>query len=223
MQEISESHTASSWPDGYEKRIQDWVDAGDASAAPPFDDRYGIVTPDFFNRLRELRRRCGGWLYWSDDLRRIAFAPEPEWQRVRAAQEAAEAKSRREWQESQARTERLMRRLPEVMSAARSDPAFWAALRAWELRRETKRPAQLPPPPQLAGPLAIRRITAKTSPMSEDPPLDPIFAEFVARVRVPDDVLTARDIVLNLRAEMRRELGLDGTIGWPGGPGLGNE
>jgi hypothetical protein len=71
MQHISESDSASSWPSGYERRIQDWVDAGDPST-PPFDDRHGCVTPDFFNRLRELRQLCGGWLYWSDDLKRVA-------------------------------------------------------------------------------------------------------------------------------------------------------
>jgi hypothetical protein len=56
MREISESNNASSWPGGYERHIQAWVDAGDPSAPPPFVDRYDIVTPAFFNRLRELRR-----------------------------------------------------------------------------------------------------------------------------------------------------------------------
>jgi hypothetical protein len=94
MWDISECHAGSSWPYGYEGRIQDWVDAGDPSAPPPFDDRRGIVTPEFFGRLRALRRLCGGWLYWNDELKRTVFAPEPEWQRVRSAREAAKAKQR---------------------------------------------------------------------------------------------------------------------------------
>ena len=52
-------------------------------------------------------------------------------------------------------------------------------------------------------------------------PIDPIFASFIARVRKPDDVLTVHDIVLNLRGAMRRELSLDGALGWPAGPGIG--
>jgi hypothetical protein len=144
MQHISESDSASSWPGGYERRIQDWVDAADDPSAPPFDDRYRSVTPEFFNRLRELRRLCGGWLYWSDDLKRVVFAPEPEWLRVRAAQEAAATRQRKEWEESQAKSKHYARRLPEVMAIARSDNIFWEALRTWELAREAKRPSELP-------------------------------------------------------------------------------
>lgn len=135
MQEISESHNASSWPDGYEPRIQAWVDAGDPSAPPPFVDRYGVITAAFFNRLRELRQLCGGWLYWSNDLHRVVFAPESEWQRMLAAQEAADAKRQ---EESRARDERLRRRLAQIISTARSDNIFWNALRTWELEREDK-------------------------------------------------------------------------------------
>ena len=91
MQDISESNDASSWPAGYERRIWDWVEASEPSAPPPFDDRRGIVAPEFFHRLRELRRLCGGWLYWNHDLKDVVFAPEPEWLRVRADQERREA------------------------------------------------------------------------------------------------------------------------------------
>ena len=125
MQAISESDTASSWPAGYERHIQDWADAGDPSAPPPFDDRYGIVTPEFFSRLHALRQLCGGWLYWNDDRNCIVFAPELEWQRVRSAQEGAEAKRQSDQRESQARLQRYAIRLDEVMSIARSDKAFW--------------------------------------------------------------------------------------------------
>ena len=95
MQDISESDSASSWPHGYERHIQAWVDAGDASAPPPFDASPDILRPEFFDRLRELRQVCGGWLYWNDNLNRVVFASEPEWQQVRAAQEAAAARQRK--------------------------------------------------------------------------------------------------------------------------------
>lgn len=228
MREISESNNASSWPGGYERHIQAWVDAGDPSAPPPFVDRYDIVTPAFFNRLRELRQRCGDWLYWNDELRRVVFAPESEWQRVRAAQEAADAKRRREWEESKARDERLRRRLAQIISMARSDTAFWNAFRAWELEREAKRPRELPPPQPLPWPRRIQAIQAvgvspEEQAKHDNPPVDSIFAEFIARVREPDNLPTARDIVSFLRAEMRRELGLDGTLQWLGGPELGKQ
>lgn len=152
MREISESHNASSWlPDGYERRLQAWVDAGDPSAPPPFDDRYGIVTPAFFSRLRELRQLSGGWFYWSAELHRIVFATESEWQQVRAAQEAADAERQREWERKEVRQERYARRFAQVMAMARSDPSFWNALRTWELEREAKRPREVPRPQPLPG------------------------------------------------------------------------
>jgi hypothetical protein len=219
MQHISESHAASSWPAGYERHIQEWVDAGNPAATPPFDDRHGIVTPGFFSRLQALRQLCGGWLYWNDRLNSVVFAPEAEWQQVRAAQEAAEARAGRTWQDSH----RYATRLQEVMSLARSDRAFWDALRTWELEREATRRSK-PVPEPLVGPI---RILLRSRPEDErvlrsrpedEPakaelwPHDLIFAEFLVRVRVPDDVLNVRDIVSVLRGEMRNELGLDGVL-----------
>jgi hypothetical protein len=204
MQEISESHNASSWPDGYEPHIQAWVDAGDSSAPPPFVDRYGIVTATFFNRLRELRQLCGGWLYWSNDLHHVVFAPESEWQRMRAAQEAADAKRR---EESKVPLERSRRRLAQIIAMARSDNTFWSALRTWELKREAKGLGDLATiyvsnSPATSTQAVGRRLS----------PEEQIIWEFIARVCEPDDVVTELDIFLNLRAEMRRELGLDGTL-----------
>jgi hypothetical protein len=227
MQDISESNDASSWPAGYEARIQDWVDAGDPSAPPPFDDRHAIVKPEFFHRLRELRQLCGGWLYWSNDLGRVVFAPEPEWQRAKAEQERQEAEFKRKWDESCARGERIVRRTSEVLTGAREDAVFWAALKQWELAREAKRPPDPRRPDSRSSasrPLQIavaRQVSPEERAKSENPPVDPIFAEFVARGRTRDDVLTVRDLVVLLRGEMRRELGLDGTLAWPGGPGFG--
>jgi hypothetical protein len=226
MHHIGESNTASSWPFGYERPIQDWVDEGDPTAPPPFEDRYGIITPEFYQRLRELRQRCGGWLYWSDDVEKVVFASEPEWQRIRAAQEELEERQKRHWEENKARSERFAKRLSEVLATARADAAFWNELRDWELAREAQRPPDPPPRsaperPSTPGRLAWRRASAEEQARSDNPPVDQIFADFIARVREPQDVLTVRDIVLNLRSEIRRELGLDNLIGWAGGPGLG--
>jgi hypothetical protein len=224
MQEMSESDTASSWPRHFQERsIQDWVDAGDPAAPPPFDDRYDIVTPEFFERLRELRQLCGGWLYWDSSMGRVVFAPESEWQSVRSAQEAAEAKEKKHWQEVNASMQRSAIRVEEVLSIARSDTVFWEELRAWELKREAKRPSALPsssaslPTP----PLQLRRISAEEQANYENLSVDPIFEAFIDRVRQAEDVLTVRGIVVTLRREMRREIGLDSVVGWPGGPDLG--
>jgi hypothetical protein len=203
MQKISESHNASSWPDGYEPHIQAWVDAGDPSAPPPFDDRYGIVTATFFNRLRELRQLCGGWLYWNNDRHRVVFAPEFEWQRL---QEAADAKRRRAWEENKAREQRRRRRLAQIIAMARSDNTFWNALRTCELEREAKRLGDLATIYVLNSPAtSTQAVGRRLSPEEQ------IVWEFIARVRESDDVVTELDIFLNLRAEMRHELSLGDT------------
>jgi hypothetical protein len=222
IETISESHNASSWPDGRERLIQAWVDADDASAPPPFDDRYSIVTPEFYQRLRELRRKCGGWLYLKYGVG-VVFAPEAEWQQISAAQEAAEAKRLRERNEIKAKMERMRTRLDEVMSLARDDVMFWSVLKEWELAREAKRRAKPAEPvaSEIRGPMRMVQATPQQQAAHDNPPVDPIFEEFGARVRQPDDVLTVSDIVLNLRATVRREVGLDWVLCWRGGPGIG--
>ena len=70
---ISESHDSSSWPSGWEDAIRQWVEAGDRSAIP-FDDRDGVVTPEFYARLVHLRRAVGGWLYRDPETVRVMFA-----------------------------------------------------------------------------------------------------------------------------------------------------
>lgn len=132
LHSISESHDASSWPAGYERRIQEWIDSGEL-AAIPFIDRHGIVNSEFFERLRELRRRAGGWLYWDDEADCVIFAPEPEWQKVRAAQEAHAAAQAAELRRQQDRERRLI----EMVKSAIGDTAFWAELKDRE--REIKR------------------------------------------------------------------------------------
>jgi hypothetical protein len=96
--------------------------------------------------------------------------------------------------------QRIAIHLREVLSIARSDATFWEELRAWELKREAKRPeessfplARLP-----TGAVQLRGISSEEQAIRANPPIDPIFAAFIARVRELDDVLTVRDIVLNL-------------------------
>ncbi|MGI4800961.1 MAG: hypothetical protein ACRYG8_44430 [Janthinobacterium lividum] len=71
---ISETHTFSSWPARWEGDIRDWVDGGSITPMP-FDDRLGIITPEFYARLRQARERCRGWLYW--DGKEVRFIPDP--------------------------------------------------------------------------------------------------------------------------------------------------
>jgi hypothetical protein len=207
LQDINESHMAASWPAGYEHLIQAWVDAGDPTAPPPFEDGRGVATSAFFNRLRELRRLCGGWLYWDEHIKRVVFVPEPEWQRICAVRQAAEAKRQTELEASKARLKLREQRLQDIVASARADANFWEALRAWERACEAKGLAGLQPV------LVVARLGSPKRPDILGP--DPIFADFVARVGLPDDVLTAADIVTDLRGEMRRELGLKGVFGWP--------
>jgi hypothetical protein len=224
MQDISESHNASSWPYGLERRIQIWLDAGDPITPPPFHDRRGIVTPDFFHRLRELRRRCGGWLYWNDELKRVVFAQESEWQKVQAAQEAAEEKWQRDWRESKDKANRREKQLARILASACNDTRFWSDLKSWELAREDKRPCELPQVTALSGPVRIQLKAKSREQKIADriPAVDAIFTDFIVRTRSVDDVLTEQEIVLFLRSYVRNELGLDGVLSWAGGPGIGN-
>lgn len=60
---LSETNDFSSWPSGLEIRIRDWVDSGNLEPQPVVD-RLGIITPEFYHQLRELRSLCNGWLQW---------------------------------------------------------------------------------------------------------------------------------------------------------------
>lgn len=223
MQDISESHAASSWPVGYERRIQDWVDAGDALAPTPFDDRYAVAGEDTFQRLQQLRVLLKGWMFWDEKIHAVRFAPEPEWQLVRAQQESTEAKWRREREQTRLRMERLAECRSEVLALARADLEFWSALREWEQSREAKRPANLIPAgvARLEGPFTARQVTPEERAKYDHPPMDPLLAYFFERVREFDDVITPQMLISNLRVEIRRELGFDSVLGWPGGPGIG--
>ncbi len=220
MESIGATDKFTSWPYGLERRIEDWVDAGDPKAPPPFDDRRGIVTPEFFERLRSLRQQCGGWLYWNGE--RVVFAPESEWQKVRAEQEAAAERLKAVF----AKFDQKAKQLPQILASARNDALFWNELKSWELAREAKRPAELPKVPGLSGPLKILPKAQSEAPKDIDllllPAPDAIFVDFIARACPADNVLTKVEVVFHLRGEVRRELGLDEIIFWAGGPGIGN-
>lgn len=83
LREISESHESSSWLQGMGDATRDWVDAGDRSKTP-FWDRRGVTTPEFYERLRQLRKIVGGWLYSDDRSDRIIFATDDERRRIGA-------------------------------------------------------------------------------------------------------------------------------------------
>jgi hypothetical protein len=83
---IGESHMQNSWPYGFEQRIQQWVDHGDLTEIP-FIDGHRIVTAEFFDRLRTLRKRCGGWIFFDQKSLQIVFVSEPEWQDLCATQD----------------------------------------------------------------------------------------------------------------------------------------
>jgi hypothetical protein len=82
MHDIGETVQYQSWPQDREDVIQDWLDA-DEYQPPPFPDVLEILTPDFWARMREFRRRAGGWLYWNEKDREVVFVPENKWQRLR--------------------------------------------------------------------------------------------------------------------------------------------
>jgi hypothetical protein len=82
MHEIGETDQFTSWPYYQEEAIQDWIDGGGIKAMP-FQDNKGIITQTFYDRLRELRRSIGGWLYWKDTESGVIFLDEKKWQKLR--------------------------------------------------------------------------------------------------------------------------------------------
>jgi hypothetical protein len=93
MQWIGETNLFESWPYGWEDLIEDWVTSGNFEPIP-FDDRMGVINLEFYGRLQSARKQSKGWFYWDNVTRRVVFAPEAEWQRVRA-QKAAARQARR--------------------------------------------------------------------------------------------------------------------------------
>ncbi len=122
LQAIGETHGGSSWPYGLEIQIEDWIKAGDERAPPQFDDRQGIVTSSFFQRLRKLRRQSNGWYYFDNA---VTFFSKDQWTEKRALI-ISEWEARRF--ADNLRTRRL-ERLREIVQLARADARFWEAAR----------------------------------------------------------------------------------------------
>ena len=91
LSEISETHTSSSWPDGWEDQIEDWVLAGTADT-PPFDNRSDIDLTALHARLRVLHAVVGGWVWWANDAKRVVYGDAAAW----AAQRDLYAETRRQ-------------------------------------------------------------------------------------------------------------------------------
>ena len=63
IQKCSETDSSASWPMfPYEADILHWTINGEWES-PPFKDHRKIIDEKFFLRLREVHRRCGGWLF----------------------------------------------------------------------------------------------------------------------------------------------------------------
>lgn len=157
------------------------------------------------------------------------FLPEADWQRKKASEtDRGEALSRRQ-RESFRRADRLQSRMAKILVLARGEPDLWEDLRAWERDREARRPAAAAGKGgELAGPIAIERRTDSVLATGGNPsdaiPLDPLLADFIERIRAPEDDeigLTPPLVVAILRGTVRDELGFDGTLVWPGRPSLG--
>ena len=221
---IGATNDHSSWPAGLETAISDWIDGGQREPMP-FDDRHGIVTPDFYERLRRARREAGGFFVYASKAG-TRFLPEGEWQREKALQNAQREAQTRRYNEARRQGDRFQLKIARILTLARGEAGFWDALRSWERDRETHRPSV--EEGGLTGPIAIgRRMedSPATGHADRDAiPLDPLLADFVRRVHTPEDSragLTVALVVAFLRGTVRGELGLDGTLVWPGGPSLG--
>lgn len=79
LEDMSETDTSSSWfPDStMESQILDWVESN-VYEPMPVQDRWNIVTPDFYKRLQELRRKCGGWLFPTHVTNHIIFVADKD-------------------------------------------------------------------------------------------------------------------------------------------------
>jgi hypothetical protein len=227
MNWIGETDCSTSWPNPQQEMdIQSWIDNADPSAPAPFDDKWNIVTPDFFTRLWELRRKVNGWLFFDDEAkpRRVRFATEEEWQKIRAKRlndelirEAKVANFSPTYVDYAALTKR-QQEIRAIASKAKSDLAFWDSLRDWEIQREARRPPnRMPPsaPQSRSTPVEYRKVKIEHA-------FDQIFLEYVGEKSQPLDGAALLQIVVEFRLEMRKELGYDQFLTWPGGPDVGS-
>lgn len=74
LKDMSETNDFTSWfPDrSMESQILDWVDSNIYEPMPVYDCKK-IITPEFYKRLQELRKKCGGWLFPTHVTNQILF------------------------------------------------------------------------------------------------------------------------------------------------------
>ncbi|WP_019903932.1 hypothetical protein [Methylobacterium sp. 77] len=216
LKSISESHDSASWPVEYERLIWRWVDAGLVTAAPPFADRHAIATTDFFARLRELKLRSGGWLYWNADLKQVVFASEAQWQQVMIAQDRAAERARATFDEGMVRQDSYMRTMPKIIAMAQADALLWESLRQWQIENTAKRrPAERKT--NLTGAIAIvRRRDAATIEMPAD--LIAILAPLLGNLERDVGLLSDGEIAMSILAAVVHDLSLSPERGSTSGP-----
>jgi hypothetical protein len=208
MHTISESHDASSWPCGYEHRIQEWADNDDPATPPPFDDLNRIATPEFRRQLRQARERAGGWLFDDPEAGNIRFVPEAEWQQIRAARVKAEADIKRAREAAAGRLLRAQTRLREIAAIARADTTFCEAFRAWMGPHPHRAVPQGGSVVVLTGASSprgptIQELTPQAMQAAIQHSLPDFLLQFAERVRQPGDEVTALEIMLFLLSELR--------------------
>ena len=88
LKDMSETEMHESWfsDSTMESVILHWVDSDNYEPLPIHRDDLKIVTPVFYERLKLLRQKCGGWLFKAPVTRQILFAAdpnidEPRWKR----------------------------------------------------------------------------------------------------------------------------------------------
>lgn len=81
ISQVSETHSACSWPNRWEKEIWTWVMLAD-EAACPFIDRRGSFDPGFRHRLRALIEEVEGFLYRCEESGHIVFVPRADLDRI---------------------------------------------------------------------------------------------------------------------------------------------
>jgi len=222
------------WPFGLEAAIEQWVADGCADG-PPFEDPAGLATARLRDRLRWLRQRIGGWVYFDPPTRRLLYASEEEWRSLRDRVTAAGApilEMTIQRKKREAEDKREKQRLLEVEAAVRGDADLWAALLKWERTVGAERPYPERPPKAAADVRAhlarfmnpgrprglltvedVRALFAEEKREERDAALAAAipssFAPLLDRVLRPDGDLSRWRAFQLLRSLARWELGLN--------------
>ena len=85
LKDMSETENFSSWftDSTMESRILDWVDSNSYEPIPLNNDCKKIITIDFYERLKFLRRKCGGWLFPTHVTNQILFVADKDLEAIR--------------------------------------------------------------------------------------------------------------------------------------------